>query len=142
MIMRTIRAWLRDRRGVAAVEFAFVLPIIAGMTLASYGVWDAAARNQDLRSALKVGTEYYMAGGGDDADARAVTLASWNHRPDDAAVTSERMCRCGSSTISCSTTLCADSKPPAIYVTLQASSTDQTALFSPSATASRTIRVR
>lgn len=132
---------LRDRRGAAAVEFAFVAPILASLAVASYGVWEAAARQQNMRSALRLGTQYYMNGGGNDTAARSVALAGWNRKPQGGDITTSRMYRCGEAVVS-STSLCAGSKPPAIYVTLQGSATTSDAMFSKSITASKVIRVR
>lgn len=139
--MKTLMKILRDRRGAAAVEFAFVVPILAGLAVASYGVWEAAARQQNMRSALRLGTQYYINGGSNDAAARTVALAGWSRKPEGGDIAISRMCRCGDDVVTC-TTLCAASKPPAIYVTLAGSATTSDAMFNKAINASKVIRVR
>lgn len=141
MMRHFLKSWRRDARGVAAVEFAFIAPVIGVMIIMSYGVWEAAVRQQNLRSALKVGAEYYMNGGANDATARAVALAAWEDAPSNANVTTARICRCGSTVVDC-TAMCSASAPPAIYVVLHASASDHSALFSPIIQADRVARVR
>jgi len=45
---RSIRAWLRDHRGLAAVEFAFALPILLLMYLGGFQLSDAIACNRKV----------------------------------------------------------------------------------------------
>lgn len=139
--MSRLRSVLRDQRGAAAVEFAFIVPILASLAVVSYGVWEASARNQNLRSALRLGTQYYMNGGGSDTAARNVALAGWSRKPQGGDIAVSRMCRCGDIVTACSN-LCTGSKPPAIYVTLTGSATTADAMFNKSISAEKVIRVR
>lgn len=139
--MRKLIAFWRDRDGAALVELAFVAPIIGGVVAVSFAVWDVASRQQDMRAALEVGSEYYMSGGTDDDVARTAAAEAWRHRPADGQVQSDRICRCGAVTAIC-TDLCADNRPPSVYVRLTASGSTPGAMFSPYQSAERVVRVR
>lgn len=141
--MRRILAYLREEGGVAAVEMAMIAPFVAGFAVLSINVWDIGMRKQDLTGALKVGAQYYMNGGGDDAAAKAIALAQWNHKPATADVTITRSYFCADGTsISDATTLCVDLKVPQIIVKLHGSGTTSAAMFSKSQTADEYVRVR
>ncbi|TIR89795.1 MAG: pilus assembly protein, partial [Mesorhizobium sp.] len=53
---------------------------------------------------------------------QAAALASWEKKPSDAAITVTRTYKCGTTVVTSSTT-CAGSKVPSIYVQIQASGT-------------------
>ncbi|MDP3854286.1 TadE/TadG family type IV pilus assembly protein [Phenylobacterium sp.] len=120
MKMSALFRRLRDERGIAAVEFALIAPVIALLAATSFAIWEFADSRQDMRSALKVGAEYYLNGGSDDATAATLAVGDWRHKPAGAYITTSRSCRCGETAITC-TSLCPASRPPAVYVTLSAS---------------------
>jgi Flp pilus assembly protein TadG len=109
-----------DARGVAAVEFALVTPAIAGVALTSFMVWETGSRHRDMTSALRVGAEYYLNGGTDDAKAVASATEAWSRKLTGGEIVASRVCRCGDVVVEC-TAMCSASKPPAIYVTLRGS---------------------
>jgi Flp pilus assembly protein TadG len=109
-----------DARGVAAVEFALVSPVIAGVALASFMIWEAGSRHRDMTGALRVGAEYYLNGGTDDAKAVAAATEAWGRKLTGGEITASRVCRCGDVVVECAA-MCPASKPPAIYVTLRGS---------------------
>jgi Flp pilus assembly protein TadG len=135
--------FLRDKRGAAIVEMAFVAPIIGGMAAVSFGVWDVAARQQDMRAALDVAAEYYMHGGSNDGVAETTATSAWRNAPDDAAVGTTRVCKCGDTVVSCTLNFCTGTDvQPSVYIHLTAAGTSPEAMFTPAQTAERTIRVR
>lgn len=136
-----IRRFLSDFRGAAMVELALVAPVVAGLVLVSYGVWDAAARRQDMRAGLDAAAGYYMNGGADDAVARSVATNAWESRPTGGAVTSSRSCRCGGTPGTCDA-LCTGSKAPSVFVNLTATGSTTGALFAATLVEERTVRVR
>lgn len=140
-MIRLIRAFARDNRGVAAVELAAVAPILAGMFLGAYSVWDAASRRQDLRSALEAGAQYYINGGSDDAVASQIVAGAWSRRPNESTLTVTRNCKCQVTPLSCSS-LCAGNAAPSIYAQITVTANDPGATISPRLTESRVIRVR
>lgn len=139
---KLIPNFLRDKRGAAIVEMAFVAPILGGMAAVSFGVWDVASRQQDMRAALDVAAEYYMHGGSDDDVAETTAASAWRRAPDDASVTTTRICKCGSTVVACTTTICSGNTPVSVYVQLTAAGTAPEAMFSPAQTTERTVRVQ
>jgi len=119
MMKRFFRA-LRDNRGVAAVEFALIVPIMAAMVVAGVDGWMRINQVSQMRSAAQTGARYYQGGGADDTAAAQLALASWDHAPADATVTAARACSCGGVGASCSS-LCASQDLPQVYVTLTVS---------------------
>jgi Flp pilus assembly protein TadG len=140
--MNNLRNFLRDDRGVAAVEMALIAPFIVGFAVMSINVWDVGMRKQDMRGALKIGAQYYLNGGTTDTTAKAVAISSWHHKPAVADITITRVYRCGADISADAVTPCADTLLPAIYVYMQASATTSTAVFSKTQTAVEYIRVR
>lgn len=119
---RTIAAFLRDRRGVAAVEFAFIAPILV---LVVAGINDGAqliVKQNNMHSGVSAAAEYIMRGGSDMSTAQTIGLSAWPSHSDSASVSTNKMCYCGSTGGSCSS-LCADQSVPTAYITVSASDT-------------------
>jgi Flp pilus assembly protein TadG len=117
-MMRVFRA-LKDERGVAALEFALILPILVAVVLFGLDGWMRINQVTQMRSAVQAGSRYYQSGGSDDTAAAQLALAAWNHAPGDAAVNTARSCTCNGVGASCSS-LCADQTLPKTFVTLTA----------------------
>jgi Flp pilus assembly protein TadG len=140
-MMRALRRFARDHRGVAAVELALVAPILAGLTFAAFEVWRYTHDVQTMKDAVTAGVQYYMNGGRDDDDAKAIAEAAWASAPEDAAVAISRACLCGTAAHTC-TTLCSNSTVPEIRVTLQATATYDRTQFASNLSETQVIRVR
>jgi len=133
---------LKDDRGVAALEFALILPILAALILLGIDGWTRINQTSQMRSAVQTGARYYQGGGADDNAAAQLALASWNNAPAGATVTAARSCTCGGAGASCSS-LCAGSALPQVYVTLTATGGFSDLMTGPtSLTQSGTVRVR
>jgi len=120
--MKPIIAFLRDRRGVAAVEFAFIAPILV---LVIAGINDGAQlilKQNNMHSGVSAAAEYIMRGGSDMPTAQTIGLSAWPSHSSSASVTTNKMCYCGSTGGSCSS-LCADQSVPTAYITVSASDT-------------------
>ncbi|HEY8616627.1 TadE/TadG family type IV pilus assembly protein [Phenylobacterium sp.] len=140
MIAR-LRTFAGDRRGVTALEFALISPILALVVVMGVDGWTATRQALDMRTALQTGARYYQVGGTDDAQARATTLAAWSRRSDDGVVTVSRACKCATTVTVCSAT-CSGGQPPAVFVTLTASSSFDGAVRQAGMTEHEVIRVR
>jgi Flp pilus assembly protein TadG len=140
-MMRALRRFARDHRGVAAVELALVAPVLAGLAFAGFEVWRYTHDVQAMKDGVTAGVQYYMNGGRDDANAKAIAEAAWVSAPEDAEVSISRACLCGTTAHVC-TTLCSNSTVPEIRVTLQATATYDRTKFASNLSETQVIRVR
>lgn len=141
MIRRFLKTFVGDTRGLAALEFALVFPVLGGLTLTGYGVWDAGVRHHNLQAALSVGASYYMNGGAVDATAETRSMDGWDRAPAGGTITATRVCSCGVTVVACNV-VCAAAAPPSASVTLRGTGTTPGAVFSPTVTLERTLRVQ
>jgi Flp pilus assembly protein TadG len=118
---RALQRLVADRRGVSALEFALIAPILALVLVFGIDGWMSTSQLGDMRNALQTAARYYQVGGGDDDQAQDAALAAWTRRPTDGEVSIDRLCRCGTSAADCSS-LCSGDTPPAVFVTLEATS--------------------
>ena len=134
------RGFARDQRGLAAVEFALIVPVLASVLLFGFDGWMQLRQAGDMQTALHSGVRYYQAGGTSDYDALVVGLNAWPHKPAGATFSVARACVCGGAAGSCNT-LCG-TQPPNIQVTLSASSTYAGSMYSRAMTETQVVRVR
>ncbi|AZO06484.1 MULTISPECIES: TadE/TadG family type IV pilus assembly protein [unclassified Mesorhizobium] len=113
----------RDRSGAAAVEFALVLPVLCVALLGTVDGWSYVTNSLSMRAGVKTAANLVLAGSGDDSSTRAAALASWEKKPTDAAVTVNRVYKCGTIVVASASTMCGGSKVPTIFVEIQASGT-------------------
>jgi Flp pilus assembly protein TadG len=140
--MRRLARILRDQRGVAAIEFALIIPILAGLVLFGLDGWLRINQASQMHSAVAAGTRYYESGGSDDTAAAQLALQSWAHVPADGVISATRSCTCGGAGASCSG-LCPDGVSlPQVYVTLAASGTYNGIMHSDVLTENGGVRVR
>jgi len=140
MTMRRFLSFFTDRRGVSALEFALIAPILSSVLILGWDGWMMINQTTDMRTAVQTGARYYQIGGSDDAAAKTAALAAWVHKPADGALTVARVCYCGTTANDCSST-CA-SGTPSTYLTLTATSTFSGAIEHKALTQSEVIRVR
>ncbi|QND64260.1 pilus assembly protein [Mesorhizobium loti] len=119
---RRARPILGDDAGVAAVEFAMVLPILCLVLLGILDGWSYVTSSLSMRAGVKTAANLVMSGSTDDAAIQAVAIASWENRPEDGQVTLGRIRMCGTTVVDAST-MCSGPKVPSIYVQIQASAT-------------------
>jgi Flp pilus assembly protein TadG len=140
--MRAFLARLRrDERGIAAVELALILPVIALVAGLSLEMWLQASHQRDAAEALDASVDYYVTGGLNDTEAKAVAMSAWHSRPDDGTVTVARECRCGVTAVACTAT-CATPVAPGTYVKLTATATLQKMNQPTPYTVNRSLRVQ
>ena len=113
--LRRLRGYLGRlrtcERGTAAVEFAFIGPMLAVLLLGISDVGWLALQRSDMHSAVRAGTQYFMAGGKSVAEAERIVLASWAHAPAEASIAIVDFCRCGEQEHAC-TAPCPDGSVP------------------------------
>ncbi|RWG79248.1 pilus assembly protein [Mesorhizobium sp. M1C.F.Ca.ET.193.01.1.1] len=113
----------KNRSGAAAVEFALVLPVLCAALFGIADGWSYVTSSLAMRSGVKTAANLLLAGASDDNAVQAAALASWQKKPDDAAVAISRSYKCGTTVVASASTMCAGSKYPSIYVQIQASGT-------------------
>lgn len=114
--------FLRNEKGVAAVEFALVAPVLVLLMvgIGTYGTRIIAYNK--MRQAVSTGAEYVMTVSDDTTEVKNLVLSSWDDKPGDASVTVAQACTCAGVTNDCSTS-CADGSYPLRYVTINATGT-------------------
>ena len=136
-----LQRFLRDRKGAAAVELALVAPVIAVTALASFAIWQTGTERHHAAAALNAGAEYYLNGGVEDSQAKALAMTAWSNKPGDGAIEIVRACRCGVTAIACETN-CTDGSPPAIYAHMTATGVAEGFNGDVATNATRVLRVR
>jgi len=119
--IRKFQGFVRDTVAAAAVEFAFLAPILL---LLIAGISDGAIlmlRKNSMHSGVSSSAQYIMSGGTNLTTATSVGLSSWPMRTDKASFSATKSCYCGATAADCSTLCTADSSVPKAYVTIQAS---------------------
>lgn len=132
---------LRDDRGIAAIEFALIVPVLVGMLLFGLDGWLRIDATSKMRSALQAGSRYYQSGGSDDTAAANLAMQAWAAAPRDATVNTARSCMCGTTPASC-TALCANNNLPTAYISLTATGTFTGLMHSEPLTQSGAVRIR
>lgn len=121
-MMRALRNIARDERGISAMEFSLLAPILATVLVLGWDGWMMISQSLDMRTAVQTGARYYQIGGSNDTDALAAVNAAWTHKPaTGATVGVGRSCTCGTSPNTCGQT-CA-SGTAMTFITLSAGST-------------------
>ena len=139
--MRRLRAFASDRDGLAAMEFAFIAPIVAVMLVVGVDGWLRETHMSQMRTATQTGVRYYQTGGSDDTIAQTVSAAAWSGKPANGALNVVRSCVCGSTAVAC-TTVCTGNNLPSVFLTLTASGTYSGLMQSHALSQSDVIRVR
>jgi Flp pilus assembly protein TadG len=142
-MMRRLRAFASDRGGLAAMEFAFIAPIVAVMLVVGVDGWLRETHMSQIRTATQTGIRYYQTGGSDDTIAQTVSVAAWSGKPANGVLNVVRSCTCpGGSTVVTCTTVCPGNNPPSAFLTLTASGTYSGLMHSHALSQSDVIRVR
>ncbi|TGP57425.1 pilus assembly protein [Mesorhizobium sp. M2D.F.Ca.ET.223.01.1.1] len=115
--------FLGNRSGAAAVEMALVTPVLCAALLGIVDGWSYVSNSLSMRAGVKTAANLVLAGSSNDSATQAAALASWEKKPTDAAVTVNRVFKCGTTVVASASTMCAGSKVPTIFVEIQASGT-------------------
>jgi Flp pilus assembly protein TadG len=119
---RSVRIFQSDS-GVAAVEFALVVPILCLVLLGIIDGWSFVSSSLSMRAGVKTAANLVMAGATDDAATQAVALSSWENRPEGAHVTLGRIYTCGSTVVDASSLCNGGTKAPSVFVEIEATAT-------------------
>jgi Flp pilus assembly protein TadG len=112
-----------DERGISAIEFAILAPILILVVFGMIVGAAYAAQLLDTRAAVQAGAKYVLQGGSDSTAIRKVALSAWGNKPTGGDVKVSQYCVCGSVVSAC-TALCGGTgKAPEAYVQIEASST-------------------
>ena len=140
-MMRRLRAFVSDRDGLAAMEFAFIAPIVAVMLVMGVDGWLRETHMSQMRTATQTGVRYYQTGGSDDTVAQTVSAAAWSGKPANGVLNVVRSCTCVSTAVACAT-VCTGNNLPSVFLTLTASGTYSGLMQSHALSQSDVIRVR
>lgn len=122
MGLRATMRFIRDAKGIAAVEFALIVPVLALLTVFMSDIGMAAVGAMNMESAVRSSIQYAMNGGVDMTVAKQVGLNAWPEQPADASFETSKECKCGSDVVTCSQ-LCTDGSQPGNFVTAVATGT-------------------
>ncbi|RWN01216.1 MAG: pilus assembly protein [Mesorhizobium sp.] len=119
---RPVRTFRSDS-GVAAVEFALVVPILCLVLLGVINGWSFVSSSLSMRAGIKTAANLVMQGAVNDAATQAVALSSWENHPEGAQVTLGRKYMCGSTVVDASSLCNGGTKAPSVFVEIKATAT-------------------
>jgi Flp pilus assembly pilin Flp len=116
------RRFLTDERGISAIEFAILAPILILVVFGMVVGAAYAAQLLDTRAAVQAGAKYVLQGGSDSSTIRAVALLAWANKPAGGNVEVSRYCVCGDVANDCAALCIATNRAPEAYIQIEASS--------------------
>lgn len=127
--------------GVAAVEFALVLPFLATIALLLPDLSQAAVGVINMQGAARASIQYAMTGGTDLTKAQTLGLAAWSNQPSDANLTTGESCTCAGAGATCGQP-CTDGTSPQEYFNVSASGHVGGTLIGFENSVSRSVRIQ
>lgn len=118
-----MRRFLPNEDGVAAIEFAFIGPVLAMVLLGGFSGWSYLRQVGDMRGAVETVAKYYILGGASETVANTIGTETWFNKPGGGAITASRQNKCGNTNVSSTTWVCPDGNQSQTYVTILATST-------------------
>ncbi|MGF6305962.1 Flp pilus assembly protein TadG [Bradyrhizobium sp. i1.8.4] len=104
-LMRHVRATVHDRRGVAAIEFGIMIPLLSLMVVSVTDIGLALFRKMQVENAAQAGAQYAIVRGFDAAGVTSAVTAATNSTAITASPKPYQFCGCptstGISTVSC-----------------------------------------
>jgi Flp pilus assembly protein TadG len=113
----------RNDSGVAAVEFALIVPILCLVVFGIIDSWSFVSSSLSMRASVKTAANLVMEGATDDGATQAVALSSWENHPEGAQVTLGRKYMCGSTVVDASSLCNGGTKAPSVFVEIKATAT-------------------
>ena len=108
--------------GAAAIEFAIIVPVFAGLVVALDSYANLATGTAEMQTGARSAIQYAMHGGTDMNAAKTLGMQAWNNKPADATMNVVQACLCGNTASACNQP-CADGSYPTSFVTVTASGT-------------------
>jgi Flp pilus assembly protein TadG len=140
--MRSVfRKFAASMHGTAAIEFAFIVPVLTVIVVTLADVATIAIGVGEMQTAARASVQYAINGGTDMTVARTQGLNAWDSEPSDGALTAVASCSCSGTTHDCQS-LCTDSSYPKEYVTVSASGTLHGHMISKKENITQVVRVR
>lgn len=121
-MQRLLRGFGRSQSGSAAIQMAFLMPVLVLGTFGMVDTWSYVSSVINMRAGVNSSAKLVMQGETNVQTLRATALNGWTKPPSDAAATVTSTCSCSGLTVAC-TSLCSGSKPPSIMISIQASGT-------------------
>ncbi|MGY3440650.1 Flp pilus assembly protein TadG [Bradyrhizobium sp. USDA 4473] len=104
-LLRRLRAGVRDRRGVAAIEFGVMIPLLTLMVVSVTDIGLALFRKMQVENAAQAGAQYAIVRGFDTTGVSNAVIAATNSTAIMASPQPLQFCGCptsaGISTVSC-----------------------------------------
>jgi len=141
MMRYLLSGFAGDKRGVSAVEFALIAPVLLVSLLGVVDLGNMVYQRSDMESALRAGVQYFMNGGDDLAKAEQVVNESWSTKPETVTVVADKFCMCGTTVHACNV-ICDDDTYPMSFNRISATATFPGILTETSEEAEQSVRVR
>jgi Flp pilus assembly protein TadG len=109
-------------QGTAAIEFAFIVPVLTVIVVTLADVANIATGVGEMETAARAAVQYAMNGGTDMTVAQTQGLNAWDNEPSDAALSAVASCSCSGVAADCEIP-CSDNTVPDEFVTVTASGT-------------------
>jgi Flp pilus assembly protein TadG len=139
--IRRLKALFSSSSGVAGVEFAMVLPILAAIVVTLPDISQAAMSVMQMEGAARASIQYAMGGGTDMTMAQTVGLHAWSEKPANAALAASQSCRCAGAPGTCGQS-CPDGSVPQTYFSVTASGHMGGSVISFDKSITRTVRLQ
>ena len=121
-VAQKVRRFVSESGGAAAVEFALIVPVLAGLVVAIDDVSKIAVGTAAMQTASRAAIQYAMAGGTDMTAARTLGMQAWDQKPSDASMTVVQACLCATVVSDCNSP-CPDNSVPTKFVTVDVQGT-------------------
>ena len=113
----------RSESGSSAIEFALVTPVLLILALGMVDGWSLIAFTMNMRAGVGSAADLYLQGAGADDLVEQTAIQTWQDRPADAVISTERTYLCGTQIVGEDDDVCPDGTAPAIEVLVSASGT-------------------
>jgi Flp pilus assembly protein TadG len=128
-LRKLVRAAVQDKNGAAAVEFAFMIPLLSLMVVSVTDIGLAVYRKMQVEDAAQAGAQYAIARGFDTSGISSAVTSATNSTAITAAPAPVQFCGCptstGVSSVSCGT-VCTSGVQAGTYAKVSAQATYNT----------------